>query len=74
MYVYGGYSQRCGDYCDDLWAFDVEFKTWQLVYPSGKLSHLYSENTDFGEVAYSPINVPRDNLTRPWAGNIIYYV
>ena len=23
MYVYGGYSQRCSDYCDDMWFFDI---------------------------------------------------
>ena len=23
MYVYGGYSQRCEDYCDDMWLFDI---------------------------------------------------
>ena len=26
MYVYGGYSQRCSDYCDDIWLFDVYMK------------------------------------------------
>lgn len=23
MYVYGGFSQRCADYCDDIWFFDI---------------------------------------------------
>lgn len=26
LYVYGGYSQRCTDYCDDLWFFDIYLK------------------------------------------------
>lgn len=23
IYIYGGYSQRCADYCDDIWFFDI---------------------------------------------------
>lgn len=23
LYVYGGFSQRCQDYCDDIWFFDI---------------------------------------------------
>lgn len=23
LYVYGGFSQRCEDYCDDIWFFDI---------------------------------------------------
>ena len=23
MLIYGGFSQRCEDYCDDLWSFDL---------------------------------------------------
>ena len=23
MLIYGGFSQRCEDYCDDMWAFDL---------------------------------------------------
>lgn len=26
LYVYGGFSQRCADYCDDLWYFDIYMK------------------------------------------------
>lgn len=26
MYVYGGFSQRCADYCDDVWFFDIYYK------------------------------------------------
>jgi len=26
MYVYGGFSQRCQDFCDDIWFFDIYMK------------------------------------------------
>lgn len=35
MIVYGGYSQRCGDYCDDVWSFDLRDNTWMEIYPLG---------------------------------------
>ena len=38
MLVYGGFSQRCGDYCDDLWAFDVRDNTWMEIYEVGKFA------------------------------------
>ena len=38
MLVYGGFSQRCEDYCDDLWAFDVRDNTWMEIYEVGKFS------------------------------------
>jgi hypothetical protein len=28
LYVYGGFSERCQDYCDDLWMFDIYLKVW----------------------------------------------
>jgi hypothetical protein len=28
LYVYGGFSQRCQDYCDDIWFFDIYLKVW----------------------------------------------
>eukprot|EP00605_Chrysophyceae_sp_TOSAG23-4_P000108 GSChrysophyteH1.ASY1.ANO1.118.1 assembled CDS len=31
FYVYGGFSQRCADYCDDLWLFDIYLKGWHEV-------------------------------------------
>lgn len=27
-----GFSQRCEDYCDDLWSFDLRDNTWLEVY------------------------------------------
>ncbi len=29
MVVYGGYSQECEDYCDDVWAFDFNTLQWE---------------------------------------------
>ena len=26
LYVYGGFSERCQDYCDDMWFFDIYMK------------------------------------------------
>ena len=31
MLVYGGYSHECGDYCDDMWAFDLRTLSWSEV-------------------------------------------
>ncbi|CAM9574615.1 unnamed protein product, partial [Discosporangium mesarthrocarpum] len=39
MIVYGGYSHRCGDYCDDLWSFDLRDNTWMEMYPLGSMSN-----------------------------------
>lgn len=34
LYVYGGFSQRCGDYCDDIWFFDIyqKVRTYCMYY------------------------------------------
>ncbi len=44
MLVYGGYSQRCGDYCDDVWSFDLRDNTWMEIYPLGH----FAEGEVFG--------------------------
>ena len=31
MIIYGGYSQECNDYCQDLWTFDIENNQWSKV-------------------------------------------
>ena len=39
MVVYGGYSQECEDYCDDVWTFDFESMQWEKIMaasPPGK--------------------------------------
>lgn len=28
MIIYGGFSQQCEDYCDDMWEFDFEKHSW----------------------------------------------
>ena len=71
MYVYGGYSQRCADYCDDIWAFDIYLKAWKQVYPAGQLSTLYYEfttTTVSGKLFYDEVDVPRDTSKNGWAG------
>lgn len=40
MYVYGGFSQRCADYCDDMWMFDIYIRSWRQVYAAETLSKL----------------------------------
>jgi len=44
MLIYGGFSQRCEDYCDDLWSFDLRDNTWMEIYPISKSG----ENNDRG--------------------------
>ena len=31
MVIYGGFSQKCGDYCDDMWSFDFTDNSWTEV-------------------------------------------
>ncbi|KAH8092270.1 hypothetical protein JL720_5238 [Aureococcus anophagefferens] len=31
MLIYGGFSQRCEDYCDDLWSFDARDGSWMEI-------------------------------------------
>jgi len=38
MLIYGGYSHRCEDYCDDMWSFDLRDNTWTEIYSLGDLS------------------------------------
>jgi len=38
MLIYGGFSQRCEDYCDDLWSFDMRDNTWMEIYELGFFS------------------------------------
>mmetsp|Transcript_24240 Transcript_24240/g.48206 ORF Transcript_24240/g.48206 Transcript_24240/m.48206 type:complete len:1055 (-) Transcript_24240:30-3194(-) len=37
MLIYGGFSQRCEDYCDDMWSFDLRDNSWMEIYPIGSL-------------------------------------
>ena len=31
MYIYGGFSQFCEDYCEDMWSFDVNKLVWLKI-------------------------------------------
>jgi len=68
LYVYGGFSQRCADYCDDMWFYDIYLKGWRVVYPSGKLTKLYTDVFDGEKYVYSEDEVPVDNSTVKYAG------
>lgn len=73
MYVYGGFSQRCQDYCDDMWMFDIFMKGWRQVYNTGDLSRYYNVGQDgsfiaFNALADPPDYVPLDNADPPNAG------
>eukprot|EP01041_Mallomonas_annulata_P005967 gene5966-12038_t len=48
MYMYGGFSPRCGDYCDDLWMFDIYIKQWQQVNKTRELSRMPEFGDGFG--------------------------
>jgi len=63
LYVYGGFSTRCEDYCDDLWYFDIYMKSWRQIYGEGQLSRFYTDI--YNEVSYDldPSMVPTDNTT-----------
>jgi hypothetical protein len=48
MVVYGGNSQSCDDYCDDLWAFDLRTNLWyELSSPSRSLQDVAMEWKSF---------------------------
>ncbi len=32
LYVYGRFSQRCQDFCDDIWFFDIYRQVMMLDY------------------------------------------
>lgn len=74
MYVYGGYSQRCQDFCDDVWFFDIYMKSWRQVYASGALSKLTNETWSFNLVETYMYNssvsgqVPKDNSSNSGPG------
>ena len=37
MLMYGGYSHECGDFCDDLWSFDLRTNQWmEMIQTSGR--------------------------------------
>lgn len=48
MLVYGGFSHRCEDYCDDMWRFNFEDNSWTEVVPLGRLRGTYQTQKGFG--------------------------
>ena len=49
MMIYGGFSQKCEDYCDDMWSFDLRDNTWMEIYEIG-----YFEDETNSEAGPSP--------------------
>ena len=71
FYVYGGFSQRCADYCDDVWLFDIFLKGWRQVYASDSqynLSKLYYDLYLGYPFEYTLDEVPRDDSAAENAG------
>ena len=77
MYIYGGLSLRCGDSCDDLWAFDIYLQSFKIIYAAGEsgvlfspgsLGQLYTEVNGVEVYYYSNDDVPVDKSKRKNAG------
>lgn len=70
MYMYGGYSQRCADYCDDIWFFDIYLKAWRQIYKEDSLTYLTQEIFSYTiyPYSYSNIEVPVDNSSAKHSG------
>lgn len=71
MYVYGGYSLRCQDFCDDIWYFDVFMKSWKQLYLESALQRLYFETFGVEKYYYSYREVPSDNSSREWSDGTV---
>ena len=50
MYVYGGFSQRCADYCDDMWMFDIYMKACDRCTPQENLASCPASSTRMATV------------------------
>eukprot|EP01035_Chromulina_nebulosa_P018558 gene18558-24281_t len=63
-------SQRCADYCDDLWFFDIYKRAWKQVYEAKALTYLYNESFTYTiyKYIYNDSEVPRDSASPPHAG------
>lgn len=68
FYVYGGFSERCTDFCDDLWFFDIYLKSWREVYGAGKLTKFYTDVIDDETIELDPVDVPVTNTSSKFAG------
>eukprot|EP00981_Chlorochromonas_danica_P008064 scaffold1949_cov176-Ochromonas_danica.AAC.7 len=68
LYVYGGFSQRCEDYCDDLWFFDIYLRSWREVYSTGTLTNFYTDTFFDETITLNVTDVPRTNSSSAFAG------
>lgn len=67
LYVYGGFSQRCEDYCDDIWFFDIYLKSWRQIYSANDLSHYY-QTINLKIVPFPNVPISNGSSPGPWAG------
>jgi hypothetical protein len=60
LVVYGGYSQECQDYCDDVWAFDFHTLDWQRISMSSDSEPSPGKRWKFSMISVSV--TPNSNL------------
>lgn len=68
LYVYGGFSERCQDYCDDLWFFDIYMKSWRQVYATNTLTYFYNDTYQGQTIFYNSTQIPVSNSSSKFAG------
>lgn len=44
MIIYGGYSQECEDYCDDVWTFTLDDLLWERLVVNASKNDSYSSD------------------------------
>lgn len=64
LFIYGGFSQRCADYCDDMWYFDIYMKSWKQVYKAGELTTFHYDTLFGYRKKLYPGFVPVENSTK----------
>ena len=67
MLVYGGYSQECEDYCNDMWTFDFHSLKWQKIEIDSETDPSPGRRWKFSMVSFSPStndrNIDEDTTT-----------
>jgi hypothetical protein len=58
LYVYGGFSKRCQDFCDDMWFFDIYIKSWREIYATGALTTFFTDTYYEVIISLDPNDVP----------------
>jgi hypothetical protein len=61
MLIYGGFSHRCEDYCDDMWMFNFRDNSWTEVDKMGRL--LPSNRVPFGPGKRTKFAIAGNGLT-----------